>query len=605
MTFTEIPQGTPQWDVPLNAALQDLQDQETAHANGADPHGDRAYADTHLLGGTVTGTAATGRGLVYDTSAPAWADSMGTGPWVFNVRAYGAKGDGKVILDGAMTSGSATLTSATASFTMNDVGKVIQVKGAAASGVTTLVTTIQAYTNATTVTLAASASTTVSSAQVMWGTDDTSAIQAAINAAVAWARANSGAVTVFFAGCPGFYCVGGGLVTGGTTKGNAQLTLPVIPEAEKKVQLTLQGLSGGIVQHWRQTVPQTSGAIVSFGVWSSVGAQSAGITANGNGSVISGPLQPGGYGKAPSLLFSNMQVTLRDLSILTTHSSFGLTYSAADFSGLACVSLERVSYGTAASVLNSDYASPGQFSAGLSMGLVMPANGGNDNCNVDNVVCHGGYTWGFTATEHTVIRRIVLLYCWTGLAVTGAWNGSGGAAHAFYADQISMESCSNVIYVFGQGAAGIGPFLDFNQIDTEIGAPTFLDDSSGAGITALLGTVRFVGLFTPGAISVGGNPTGLRIIDGQSQLARTVTSATTLRVTDETLLCDATSGAFAVTLISALRTPNKPSFRNVGSANNVTLTPTGTQKINGASTLVLTPGQTARLVSDGANWFTV
>lgn len=604
MTYTPIPQGTPQWDVPVNAAFKNLDDAQVSHATGVDPHGDRSYADTHLLGGTVAGTAATGRGLVYDTSAPAWSDSMGTGPWVFNVRSYGAKGDGKCVTDGAMTSGSATLTSATAGFTMADVGKVIQIKGAAASGVTSLVTTIQAYTNSTTVTLAASASTTVSSAQVLWGSDDTAAIQAAINAAVTYARANSGVATVFLPGCPGFYCVGGGLVTGGATKGNAQLTLPVIAVAEKKVHLTIRGLTGGIVQHWLQQVPQLSGALVSFGVFTSIGGQSASITANGNPSVISGPLQPGGYGTS-ALLYSNMQVTLRDLNILTTHSSFGLTYSAADFSGLACASLERFSYGTAATVVNSDYATPGQFSSGLSMGVLMPANGGNDNCMVDNVVCHGGYTWGFVATEHTVINRIVLLYCWSGLGVTGSYNTSVGASHAFYANQISMESCSNVIYVFGQGAAGLGPFLDFNQIDTEIGSPTILDNNSGAGVTALLGTIRYVGLYTPSGISTSGYPTGLRIIDGQGQLARTVTSATTLRVTDETVLGDATSGAFTITLISALRTPNKPSFRNIGSSNNVTLAAAGSQKINGSATLVLTPGQTARLVSDGANWFTV
>jgi hypothetical protein len=41
--------------------------------------------------------------------------------------AYGAKGDGRTVTDGAMTSGSATLTSATAAFTAADVGKKILV----------------------------------------------------------------------------------------------------------------------------------------------------------------------------------------------------------------------------------------------------------------------------------------------------------------------------------------------------------------------------------------------------------------------------------------------------------------------------------------------
>jgi hypothetical protein len=606
MTFTPISQGVQHWDVPLNAALQDLQDQETNHAFGVDSHGDRAYAATHVAGTTVSGTAANGRILgATGATTTSWADTFGTGPWVFNVRAYGALGDGKCVTDGAITAASAVLTSATAAFTAGDVGKVIQIKGAAATGVTSLVTTIQAFTNATTVTLATPASTTVASGgQVLWGTDDTASIQAAINAATTWARANSGAATVFFPGCPGFYCVGGALVTGGATKGNGQLTLPVIPVAEKKVHLTVLGTSGGSVQHWLQQVPMLTGAVVSFGVFTSIAGQSASITANGNPCLLSGPLQPGGYGSS-ALLYSNMQVTLRDLNLLTTHSAYGLTYSAADFSGLACASLERVSYGTAATVVNSDYATPAQFSTGLSMGILMPANGGNDNCYVDNLVCHGGYTWGLVATEHTVINRAVLLYCWSALGVTGSYNTSVGASHAFYANQLSMESCSNIIYVFGQGAAGLGPFLDFNQIDTEIGAPTIQDNGGGAGITALLGTIRLVGLYTSANISVGGFPTGLKIIDGQGQLARTVSATASVRVTDETVLGNTTAGGFTLTLISALRTPNKIAVRNIGSANTLTLACVGGQTINGSATLALTTGQIARLVSDGANWFTV
>jgi hypothetical protein len=67
--------------------------------------------------------------------------------------------------DGAMTAGSATLTSATAGFVAGDVGTQIVVQGAGPSGAN-LVTSISGYTNATTVTLAVAASTTVVGAPV-------------------------------------------------------------------------------------------------------------------------------------------------------------------------------------------------------------------------------------------------------------------------------------------------------------------------------------------------------------------------------------------------------------------------------------------------------
>src|SRR5881397_861148 len=63
--------------------------------------------------------------------------------WVFDVTAaaYGARGDAQVVADGAMSSGSAVLGSATANWPSSVVGKSISVKGAGPTGVTTLVTT--------------------------------------------------------------------------------------------------------------------------------------------------------------------------------------------------------------------------------------------------------------------------------------------------------------------------------------------------------------------------------------------------------------------------------------------------------------------------------
>ena len=103
---------------------------------------------------------------------------------VFNAKssAYGAKGDGKIVYDGAINASSTTLTSATASFGSTDVGKLIVVKGAGASGVA-LSTTIASYINSTSVTLTSAAGTTVTGAKTVFGTNDTAALQAAITAA--------------------------------------------------------------------------------------------------------------------------------------------------------------------------------------------------------------------------------------------------------------------------------------------------------------------------------------------------------------------------------------------------------------------------------------
>lgn len=136
--------------------------------------------------------------------------TISTGAWI-NVKDYGARGDTRKYTDGAITTGTATFTSATATFVAGDKGKTITIGGAGAAGVP-FTTTILSVTNSTTVTLAANASTTVSGKSFGFGTDDTAAITAAIAAAAALPLGG----TVYFP--PGIYGAASSIT--GTTKYN-------------------------------------------------------------------------------------------------------------------------------------------------------------------------------------------------------------------------------------------------------------------------------------------------------------------------------------------------------------------------------------------------
>ena len=92
---------------------------------------------------------------------------------------YNLKGDFKTVTDAAITTGTNILTSATAAFVATDVGKSINVAGAGASGAY-LSTTIAGFTNATTVTTTANASTTVSGATMGFGTNNRSLFVSAV-----------------------------------------------------------------------------------------------------------------------------------------------------------------------------------------------------------------------------------------------------------------------------------------------------------------------------------------------------------------------------------------------------------------------------------------
>ena len=93
---------------------------------------------------------------------------------------WGAKGDATYCA-GSMTNGSPILSVTGTTLTMEDIGKVIGVAGAGVAGAP-LVGTIAGYTNSSTCTLSVSASTTVSGVSTLYGTDDTTAVQDALNA---------------------------------------------------------------------------------------------------------------------------------------------------------------------------------------------------------------------------------------------------------------------------------------------------------------------------------------------------------------------------------------------------------------------------------------
>ena len=527
-------------------------------------------------------------------------------PDVFSVASYGAVGDGHLVVDGVATASSAIITSASNPWVPGDVGKSIIVVGAAATGVTSLVTTIASYQNAGQVTLATNAITAISNCLIMWATDDTVAIQTAINAAQAYAVLHGSATVFFPIGSGLFYGVAGALTT--AHSGNAQLYLAPVVTTGNKPGLNFVGVgNGSLLQHWQQKSPQVNGStIVSFGVFSGISAQNNAINASGNASVIGGPTQPNGYGTSVGL-FSNMGVTFKDISILTTHSTFGLSYSAGDMSGIANCNLIDFAYGaTASPALLPSIDAGVAYASGTVIGWLMPANGNNDNCEVRNVTCHGGYTFGFLATEHSVIDAMRILYCWSGFCPVGNYFGSGGATHAIKALQLSIEACTVLMNIFGVASSGVGPIIDIDQLDTEISTPTVLDRQSGVALSTSLGTIKLTGLFNADNISVG--PTGIKFVNGQKAYPVVAKSANyTVTLLDNTILVDASAGPVTITLISAAYTANTFTVKKTDSSvNAVTIAAQGGQNIDGASTYALAnQNNSVTVIPSAANWYTV
>lgn len=111
------------------------------------------------------------------------AAGSGSAAQYVNASAYGVVGDAVGVEDAVMSLVTpTTLTSASSAFTSALVGKSIAVAGAGAAGAT-LVTTISAVPSPTTLTLATGASTAVTNARTVYGTNNTTPLQDALTAA--------------------------------------------------------------------------------------------------------------------------------------------------------------------------------------------------------------------------------------------------------------------------------------------------------------------------------------------------------------------------------------------------------------------------------------
>lgn len=458
--------------------------------------------------------------------------SSATQAWQFSATKYGAAGDLNCVTDGAM-SATAVLTSASGLFKASDVGKPIVVKGALTSGQTSLVTTIASYQSATQVTLTAAATATATGLQVVWGTDDTAAIQRAINAALAYAGTLGAVAQVTLPNAPGGfgYMIAGPLLStdGVNAVYNSQLTIGVRSDRSPGVTLEFVGpTDAGQPRHWNQDYPAFTGAtLFSAGSFASQAAQATSDThsiANlGNPSCLGGPTGKAGYGvTGTNPLFNNVTVVLRNVSIMTTYSASGWGYCPFNFHGMARAHLERCSFGTSGVVQyytggggsggNTDFATLSSFSSGASVGGLMPAAGNNASCRVQDCVWNGGYTYGPLLTEHTVgVGVNTVLYCWGGVGVAGNYGDGGtgaGSLHAIEMGQWCVEACTYHLVVWGAGSAGVGPYVR-GTLDTEGTVQVRGNTNIAANLQALTGELHLTGSPSTPSFTF---PTGLRLI---------------------------------------------------------------------------------------------
>jgi hypothetical protein len=400
----------------------------------------------------------------------------GTQPWQFHVEKFGAKGDGALLTDVAMTSGSPVLTSAAGGFTGADAGKAVMVNGAGpvadANNTPALISTIVSVDSATQVTLADNAVRTVSGQNAVYGTDDTAAIQAAMAALGDYAGFRGQPYYAELLLDPAIYVLAtpptpGG--AGGVTLGNAQIPLPVVDltGAEPKPTIVIRGTTSdnSALESYHQAIPQLTGpSLVSL---LNVNAYDP---TYGPPSVIGGPTVDGPFGG--SNYFNNVAVIIDAIQIVCPVNPGQI---ALDFLNMAQFAIKTCSIDVFAGVISNppiEVTGTGPLNS-RGQGLRVNKAGLNDRCDIGSLSIEG-YYYGMSVDEHIAAQRVAIIYTNTALYVVG--HGGNQASHGAWFGYASLEVCRYCVWA--EPAAGSLFGLVIDNLDNEGGVTEHIHDPS-------------------------------------------------------------------------------------------------------------------------------
>lgn len=373
-----------------------------------------------------------------------WGDE----PHQFRPESFGAAGNGVVVPDAVMSSGSPNLACTTSTpFTSTGVNAGMHILVSTAAGsFAHLATTIATVSDTGHAVLNASATANTGGTPgsiAYFGTDDTAAIQAAINAATSYAQAHHGYAEVVFGSK--VYIVAGAFTA--LALGNCQIGLPVISPTAGTGQVVLK-LTGPQdttpLMHWDQVAPQSSGTILAC-----VSTSGTADTGSGPSAVIGSPVS--GYGGEPGL-FSNCLAQVRGIGMLVPYNA---TMCGLDLFGMVEADVDSLSVMAAAVVPASSapapsLANPAHISNQYTFGLRMPTTGNQTVCRVTRFSSEG-LTYGVCPSEWTYGDDLHIMYA---IVALGLWAGGVAMVHSAFLGNVQAENCTNMMGMASTNAAG-------------------------------------------------------------------------------------------------------------------------------------------------------
>jgi hypothetical protein len=313
-------------------------------------------------------------------------------------------------------------------------------------------------------------------------TNDTAHIQAAIDAAVAYAvSTESRYAEVVIPASPTPYLISGALVQGGTTKGNAQLTIPIVAGTARKVTLAIRGLTadGAAMPYWAQTTGQR------YGVTLKSTLTTGSLDSNwGLPSVMGGPVTTGALAEYGSSAFNNLALIVENIGILNPLTP---TLCGFDFRGMAQLDMRRC----AVMVNAATSAISGTATNDWTAGVLFPDSTNNDRTVAEDITVYGHYI-GIVPGEHMWLNRAACIYCHDGMKIV---SHSSDGNHSLAMGAISIEGCVDALRCYD--GAGRAP-IHIAALSTETISGKHVNDPNNAiygkvNITQITGSLAITG----------------------------------------------------------------------------------------------------------------
>lgn len=316
-------------------------------------------------------------------------------------------------------------------FTAGDVGKAIVVNGVSSTqngsgGWLPISTTIASYQSAGQVTLSVTAGHTNSAQLACWGTDDTAAVNSAVTAATSYATGGGVGsppngqpyyAEIIFR--PAIYVIAGALTQAGATLGNAQIPLPLVPDARGSapdLTLAFLGVPTAGVPMYRPNInapnlyPGINGTVLFSTLTSPAGTGTFGLP-----SVIGSATDLQGYGGGLGAGWNRVHPVIDGITVIVPPLS---TVSGFDFR--SCIGLTAPQARAFSFLALEDNAAfnPKSFRSDMGpAGLYTPDSRATLDITIGSFSA-AGFNSGLVMGGGTQIAHLLTLFCAYGLAAS-------------------------------------------------------------------------------------------------------------------------------------------------------------------------------------------